>query len=263
MSDPIVTLTTDFGVASPYVAVMKGVLSSINPRVKLVDLTHQIPPQNVRFAAFYLYTALPYFPPGTIHLVVVDPGVGTERALLCMTIGGHILVAPDNGCWTFLETALSTPQVYRLENQRFRRAPVSATFHGRDILAPAAAHLSLGRQPEEFGPQVETWIRLDMPRARDGINSVAGEIVFVDEFGNLITNISAERLRQTPDVLMVGKRSFKKKFHWVRTYGDAESGTLVGLIGSNNHMEIAVVEGSAASRLKASVGTPVVVGWAR
>jgi S-adenosylmethionine hydrolase len=263
MAEPIVTLTTDFGVASPYVAVMKGVLLSINPRVRLVDLTHQIPPQNVRFTAFFLGAAVRYFPAGTIHLVVVDPGVGTERALLCVTIGGQILVAPDNGCWTSLETALGTPSVYRLENQRFRREPVSATFHGRDILAPAAAHLSLGCRPEEFGPQVESWIGLDMPQARDGINSIAGEIVFVDEFGNLITNIPAERLRQTPDVLMVGKHSFKKKFRWVRTYGEAAPGTLVALIGSNKHMEIAVVQGSAAARLKADVGTPVVVGWAQ
>jgi S-adenosylmethionine hydrolase len=263
MSDPIVTLTTDFGVASPYAAVMKGVVLSINPRARLVDLTHQIPPQDIPHTAFFLATAVPYFPPGTIHLVVVDPGVGTDRALLCVEIGGQVIVAPDNGCWTSLEKSLGAPLVHRITEPRFHRESVSATFHGRDILAPAAGHLSLGVRPEQLGYVVSTWVRWEPPEPRPGCNQIAGEILFVDEFGNLITNISAGELKQPPDILVVGEQTLRDSFRWVRTYGEAPPGTLVALIGSNGHMEIAVVQGSAAARLKAGVGTSVVIGWER
>ena len=261
MSDPIVTLTTDFGVASPYAAVMKGVVLSINPRARLVDLTHQIPPQDIPHTAFFLASAVPYFPPGTIHLVVVDPGVGTDRALLCIEVGGHIILAPDNGCWTSLEKNLGAPLVHRITEPRFRRNSVSATFHGRDILAPAAAHLSLGVRPEQLGSVVSTWVRLETPEPRPGCNQIAGEILFVDEFGNLITNIPADRLRQPPDIILVGKQTLRHGFRWVRTYGEAATGSLVALIGSMDRLEIAVVHGSAATRLTAGVGTSVIIGW--
>src|SRR5262249_14415902 len=148
----LMTLTTDFGEGSPYVAAMKGVLLSANPSLRLIDLGHAIPPQDVRHAAFFLAGCLPYFPPGTLHVIVVDPGVGTERALLHIEAGGHHLLAPDNGCWTLAATRLTAastrepgPLVVRhLTEPRFWRHPVSATFHGRDILAPVAAYLSLG-----------------------------------------------------------------------------------------------------------------------
>src|SRR5262245_14030921 len=133
----LLTLTTDFGTASPYVAAMKGVILSINPDVRLIDLSHDIPPQGLRHAAFFLATTLPYFSPGAIHIIVVDPGVGTDRALLHVTFGRHHLLAPDNGCWTMAAEKLGTPVVVRkLAEPRFWRQPVSATFHGRDILAP-------------------------------------------------------------------------------------------------------------------------------
>jgi S-adenosylmethionine hydrolase len=262
MPDAIVTLTTDFGEDSPYVAAMKGVLLAINPAARLVDLSHQIPPQDVRHAAFFLAAAVPYFPPGVIHVVVVDPGVGSERALLYVEVQGHRLLAPDNGCWTLLAAGgVGAPAVIRLAEPRYWRQPVSATFHGRDILAPVAGHLSLGIDPETLGPRVEEWVRLDMPSPQPGKNSWTGEVVFVDHFGNLITNIPAESLGAVPHPesrLTVGKKSIRR-FCWVRTYSEAKPGTLVALISSTGMLEIAVNQGNAARRLGAAVGTPVTV----
>src|SRR5262245_62129553 len=159
MPAPLVTLTTDFGEDSPYVAAMKGVILSINPDVRLVDLSHQIPPQDIPSASFFLTAAIPYFPPNTLHVIVVDPGVGTKRALLYVEAGGQRLLVPDNGCWTRLIAAGETPLVIRMAEPRYWRQPVSPTFHGRDILAPVAGHLSRGVDPRSLGPAVTTWIR--------------------------------------------------------------------------------------------------------
>jgi S-adenosylmethionine hydrolase len=260
MPDPIITLTTDFGAASPYVAAMKGVVLALNPAARLVDLTHQVPPQDVRHAGFFLAQAVPPFPRGVIHVVVVDPGVGTDRALLCAEVDGHRLLAPDNGCWTLLGGRAE--RVIRLAERRFWRDTVSATFHGRDILAPTAAHLSLGVDPRELGPEVDEWVKLDVSVPRRGANSVQGEVIFIDDFGNLISNIPAEGL-QRPDVLIVGKKTFRRRFRWVRSYAEAEPGTLVVLASSAGLLEVAVSQGNAARRLKVQVGTPVTIEWVR
>jgi S-adenosylmethionine hydrolase len=263
MADPLITLTTDFGEESPYVAAMKGVVLGINPAARLVDLTHQVPPQDVRHAAFFLAGAVPYFPAGTLHVVVVDPGVGSERAVLYVETDGQRLLAPDNGCWTsLLKPGSPGPRVIRVAEPRYWRQPVSATFHGRDIFAPVAGHLSLGVDPADLGPSVTEWVHLpEPPPPRPGMNSLTGQVVFVDHFGNLITNIAAEGL-QPPTVLGVGKQG-RKRFRWVRTYAEASPGTLVALASSNGMLEVAVVQGNAARALKAGVGTPVTVGWAR
>jgi S-adenosylmethionine hydrolase len=261
MPDPLITLTTDFGEESPYVAAMKGVILGINPAARLLDLTHQVPPQDVRYAAFFLAGAVPYFPAGTLHVVVVDPGVGSERAALCVEAEGQRLLAPDNGCWTSLvKPGSSAPRVIRLAEPRYWRQPVSATFHGRDVFAPVAGHLSLGVDPASLGPAMTEWVRLpEPPPPRPGMNSLTGQVVFVDHFGNLITNIPAENL-QPPALLCVGKQS-RKRFRWVRNYAEASPGTVVALASSNGMLEVAVVQGNAARKLKASVGTPVTVGW--
>jgi S-adenosyl-L-methionine hydrolase (adenosine-forming) len=264
MPNPIITLTTDFGEESPYVAAMKGVTLGVNPAGRLLDLTHQVPPQDVRYAAFFLAGAVPYFPAGTIHVAVVDPGVGSERAVLYVEAGEQRLLVPDNGCWTsLLKPGSPAPRVIRLAEPRYWRQPVSATFHGRDIFAPVAGHVSLGLDPAELGPAVTEWVQLpEPPPPRPGMNSLSGEVVFVDHFGNLITNIPADKL-QPPDVLSVGKRTFRTAFRWVRTYAEANPGRLVALASSNGMLEVAVVQGNAARKLKAGVGTPVTVGWAR
>src|SRR5437763_3550394 len=154
MAGALITLTTDFGPASPYVAAMKGVLLAVNPEARLVDLSHHLPPQDLRYASFFLRSAVPYFPAGTLHVVIVDPGVGTSRDLLCVRTAGQVLLVPDNGCWTELARRLKgTPVVVRLTERRFWREEVSATFHGRDILAPVAGHLGRGVSPDELGPR--------------------------------------------------------------------------------------------------------------
>jgi S-adenosylmethionine hydrolase len=261
MPDPIITLTTDFGAAAPYAAAMKGVILALNPAACLVDLTHQVPPQDVRHAAFFLAAALPYFPPAALHVVVVDPGVGSDRALLYIEAGGRRLLAPDNGCWTLLDGA-GAARVIRLAEQRFWRQPVSATFHGRDILAPVAAHLSLGTDPAQLGPPVEQWVRLHVPEPRPVMNGYAGEVIFVDDFGNLITNIRAD-WQQGPDVLVVGQTTLTAGFRWVTSYAAAAPGALVALRSSVGLLEVAVTQGSAAKRLGAGVGTAVMIGWAK
>jgi S-adenosylmethionine hydrolase len=257
MADPIITLTTDFGEDSPYVAAMKGVILGINPAARLVDLSHQIPPQDVRHAACFLAESIPYFPPGVIHVVVVDPGVGSERSLLYAEIDGQRMLAPDNGCWTMLR---GTPTVViRLTERKYWREAISNTFHGRDILAPVAGHLSLGVDALNLGPQVHDWVQLQRAEARPGMNSWIGEVVRIDRFGNLITNISGSVISSPPCILQVGSQS-RRKFRWVHSYAEAAPGTLVALVSSSGMLEVAVTNGSAANRLRAKVGTPVVVG---
>lgn len=263
MADPLVTLTTDFGTASPYVAAVKGIILSLNPAVRLIDLSHDIPPQDLRHAAFFLATALPCFPGAALHVVVVDPGVGSERAILYVETAGQRLLVPDNGCWTPLADAHpDPPRVRRVTATRFWRPSVSSTFHGRDIFAPVAGHLSLGVGGEELGPETTEWVHLVMPQPTTGKNGINGEVVFVDHFGNLITNIPAGEL-QPPEVLQVGEKTYRSRFRWVRTYAEAPPGTLIALVSSNGMLEVAVTQGSAARRLRARIGTPVSVGWAR
>jgi S-adenosylmethionine hydrolase len=260
-ADSLITLTTDFGASAPYAACLKGVILGINPAARLVDLSHEIPPQDVRHVAFFLAAAVPYFPPEALHVVVVDPGVGSDRALLFVEAGGRRLLAPDNGCWTLLPGAAAA-RVIRLAEPRYWREPVSATFHGRDILAPVAAHLSLGTDPARLGPPVEQWVRLPMPAPRALMNGYRGQVIFIDDFGNIITNIPADSL-QKPDVLRVGETSLTKRFRWVRSYAEAEPKSLVVLASSTGLLEIAVTDGNAARRLRAKVGMPVTIGWAR
>ncbi len=264
-TEPIITLTTDFGDASPYVAAMKGVILGINPAARIVDLSHAIPPQDVRHAAFFLASAIPYFVDVSHiwHVVVVDPGVGTDRAILYVDVNGHRLIAPDNGCWTWIGER--PRRVIQLAEPRYWRPTVSSTFHGRDIFAPTAAHLSLGLDPTLLGPDAAGWVRLEMPAPRPVKNGLSGEVIFVDHFGNLITNIRVDDT--APAILTVGKRKLSRGlsrgFQWVRTYGEAKPGELVALISSTGTVEVAVVNGNAAKKLGAAVGTPIIINSKR
>jgi S-adenosylmethionine hydrolase len=245
---------------------MKGVLLSANPSARLVDLSHGIPPQDVRQAAFFLASCLPTFPSGTIHVVVVDPGVGTDRALLHVEVGSHQLLAPDNGCWTLAADRLLSTSTERsnlavrgLTEPRFWRHPVSATFHGRDILAPVAAFLSLGGDPKELGSPVAEWVHYELPVPILEPRRLAGEVVFVDSFGNLLTNIPGEvflALASKAVRVVVGTREVAQV---VRTYGEANRGTLVALVSSGGLLEVAITEDNAAHELGVAAGTSVVV----
>jgi S-adenosyl-L-methionine hydrolase (adenosine-forming) len=260
MSDSLITLTTDFGQASPYVAALKGVILGVNPRVRILDLTHDIPPQDLRAASFFLMSAIPYFPAGPIHIVVVDPGVGTDRALLFVEAGRHRLLAPDNGCWTELARHLDTPaRVIQLSEPSYWRRPVSATFHGRDILAPVAAWLSLNLDPERLGQRTTEWVDLRMPAPAVKPDYLRGEVIFVDRFGNLITNIPAQALADLAGSKLhvsVGNHDISQV---ARAYGDAPPSTLIALISSGGTLEVAVTNGNAARTLGVSAGERVEV----
>jgi S-adenosylmethionine hydrolase len=253
----LVTLTTDFGEGSSYAAALKGAVLSVNPAARILDLTHRIPPQDLAATSYFLVEALPYFPDGTIHVIVVDPGVGSERALLCVEWRGQHLLVPDNGCWTGLEAmAADQPLIVRqLAEPKYWLSPVSPTFHGRDILAPVAGHLSLGVRPELLGVVTNEWERLVLPQPVATASEIQGAVIRIDTFGNLITNISASAVHSFRDIRLAGRTIGR----WVRTYSDAEPGSAVALIGSSGLLEIAVVNGSAAIAFGIGIGARVCV----
>jgi S-adenosyl-L-methionine hydrolase (adenosine-forming) len=240
---------------------MKGALLSVNASARLHDLSHAIPPQNVLNTAFFLKASVPYFPPGTLHIVVVDPGVGTKRAILYAEAGQQRFLAPDNGCLSPLFDVLGSPSTVRHVKKRdLWRTPVSDSFHGRDIFAPVAGHLSLGLRPAKLGPVVQDWVRLAIPKPKQTAKGVRGEVIYIDSFGNLITNIPASAVSIRPTSLVVGRRRIQR-FAWVRTYGEAKPGDLAVLISSFGYLELAIAQGSAARRLRANVGTAVYIGF--
>jgi S-adenosylmethionine hydrolase len=258
MSQPVITLTTDFGQEDGFVGAMKGVILRICPQAELVDISHQIRPQAVQQAAYVLSTVLVYFPPDTVHLVVVDPGVGGERRPVAVQTQRASYVGPDNGV---LGLALSQDPARRavcLTEPRYHLSPVSATFHGRDIFAPAAAHLACGVALEELGPSIPVSdlavLPILMPQTQPG-GGWRCTILHVDRFGNLITNF---RPHPHPHSLQV-----KVGEQWIekirRTFTDVAPGELVAYAGSNGYLEIAVREGSAAEYLSLGVGDPVQV----
>lgn len=256
-----ITLLTDFGSKSHYAAVMKGVMLSLNPAVQFVDITHEVPPQDVFRGAWLLAEAAPYYPAGTIHLAVVDPGVGTDRACAAAKLGDQFFVAPDNGLLGIVSRRLPVVEVVRLERPDYRRTVVSKTFHGRDILAPAAAHLSLGVPLRELGPRIEAVQSLPFPEVARGEDHVEGCVIWVDDFGNLVTNIRPENL---PDAALgnaVVTCGDRRVCDWVNTYAERPVGSHVVLFGSSDYLEIAVVQGNAAADLGARPGTPVRVQW--
>ncbi|MBN1588759.1 MAG: SAM-dependent chlorinase/fluorinase [Pirellulales bacterium] len=258
----IITLTTDFGTDSPYVAAMKGTILSIAPTATIVDITHAIPPQDVREGAVVLENIAHRFPDGTIHVVVVDPGVGTERAIVYAKIGGHHFIAPDNGVLSRVAKRTAPVEVIRLENTEYWLDKVSSTFHGRDIMAPVAAHLSLGIEPSRFGPPHGELGQLEWPNAVRRQDRVEGVVLKVDSFGNLITNITADMLVGQPtDGRACVICSIYETWGIYQTYGDQPRGTLIALIGSDGCIELSIVGESAAERLGIQVGVPVIVAW--
>ena len=258
----IITLTTDFGTDSPYVAAMKGVILSINPAVMIVDITHAVPAQDIRQGAVVLEGVAERFPDGTIHVVVVDPGVGTERAIVYARIGEHHFIAPNNGVLSRMVKRTPPSEVIRLENEEYWLDEVSSTFHGRDIMAPVAAHLSLGVEPQRLGPAHGELGQLRWPHAAERRNRVEGVVLKVDSFGNLVTNITADMLVGRPtDGRACIVCNIYETWGIYQAYGEQPRGTLIALIGSDGSLELSVVGESAAERLGIQVGSPVVVAW--
>lgn len=262
MPRSILTLTTDFGGGSPYVAQMKGVILSINPDASLVDITHDIAPQNVRQGALVLEEVTHRFPQGTIHVAVVDPGVGTERKIVCAQIAGHHYVAPDNGLLSRVALVESPTLIVSFSNHEYWLPEISRTFHGRDIMSPVAARLSLGTPMEKFGQPINELTMLSWPKVEIEANRITGMVIAIDSFGNLITNIQAQVLTATGELSSAAVTCAGEATHGiVETYGKSSLGSLVALVGSAGKLEIAVVEGSAAQKLHAKTGDIVTVTW--
>ncbi len=257
MHRPILTVSSDFGRDGPYVAAMKGVVLGLAPDTQIVDVSHAIAPQNVLEGACVLAGIVDAFPPGTVHLAVVDPGVGTERRLIAVSVAEQWFVAPDNGLLGGVVRDRDVTGIWEITNPSLWRTRVSSTFHGRDILAPAAAHLLLGRDPNELGPRRSKLITLTNFEPRSDHGGLVGEVIFRDAFGNLITNVSASRLAPTSPENWSIEIAGETIDGLIRTYGDKPPGTVVALVGSSGWVEIAIVNGDAARTLTAGPGMTV------
>ncbi len=260
MPDRIITLTTDFGEGSPYVAEMKGVILSSYADAKVVDISHSVAPQNIREGALVLEQTTPHFPPGSIHIAVVDPGVGTDRRVVYACIDQRHYLAPDNGLLGLLIRRRRASSLIALTKQIYWRPDVSNTFHGRDMMAPVAAHLALGVDPQKLGDPLPMLTPLDWPEPEVVNNRIEATICFIDSFGNLISNIEADWLasRRPPgeiEILLRNRRIEGLK----KTYGEAAQGELIALMGSSGRLEVAQVGGNAQRLLGARTGEKFII----
>lgn len=263
-------LLTDFGTADTYVGVMKGVIATISPSARVIDVTHAVPPGDVRNGAFQLWKAVSYFPEDAIFVIVVDPGVGTARRPLVVRWQGRRLVAPDNGVLSYLLAASPAEASHELRSPRYRLDQVSSTFHGRDIFAPAGAHLAQGVPLDAFGPAMDSLQSVQLPTLRKEANAIEGEVVHIDGFGNLITSIGRLQVQDgeahldpwlphpEPAALEVERLRVQlrdgRELALHETFGDVPEGDLVAYIGSEGLLEVAVNRGRADERLQANVG---------
>lgn len=261
VTSPCITFLTDFGLRDTFVGQMKGVAYGINPAVRLVDLTHAIPPQNICRGAYVWQDAVWAFPAGSIHVGVVDPGVGSKRSLIAAEIGGHFFVCPDNGLISVIVSRQTPARVVQLDNSDWWRPNPSKTFHGRDILTPVAAHLSLGHNLSELGSLKTTpLVTLNLPAVVRGRASISGHVIDIDRFGNLITNIDLAEISCDPQTVKVGLGAFTIE-GLSACYADVNSGDAIALQGSHGRLEIAIREGNAAKEFQVKCGRPVVVRW--
>jgi S-adenosylmethionine hydrolase len=271
---PIISLTTDFGLSDPFVGSMKGVVLSINPRCQIVDLCHEVLPQNILHGAFLLSTSYSFLPKGSIHIGVVDPGVGTSRKAVLLVGDGHFFIAPDNGLLSLVlgkdqeansdlqhlvpyhRSIIPPWRAYDLTNSRYWLHPVSSTFHGRDIFAPVASHLSLGVDPEELGTPIGELQCFYIPRPswRDGL--LKGHVLHVDRFGNLITDLGENEFAESSREVIIEVGG--QRIDGLSPFYDLTK-KLIALIGSHNYLEISVPRGSASHVLNVSIGDTVVV----
>lgn len=262
---PIITLTTDFGDSDYFVPAMKGVILSINPEATVVDLSHRIKPQDIFDGAFLISHACPMFPPGTIHCVVVDPGVGTSRRPIVVAAEDHYYVAPDNGVLSLIYERSENIMTIHATATHYFRSEISQTFHGRDIFAPLAAWISRGIQLSNFGETITDFTRFKSPLARaEGPNQIKGTVIKIDRFGNCITNISPHAIpgffeqERPPIKFRVGTTTIQKICN---AYSEAEGSSPFIILGSIGNFEIAMNRGSVAESLQITRGTEVDVTW--
>jgi S-adenosylmethionine hydrolase len=255
----LITLTTDFGLKDPYVAEMKGVILGISSEAKIVDVSHEVDKFDVRMAAFMLASVAPYFPESTVHLAVVDPGVGTDRRAIVVQTKRDCFVGPDNGVLMLAAETQIIEHVYELTNPTYRLKYVSGTFHGRDIFAPAAAYLDKGVKPETLGPEIIDPINPKFTHIRRQNGVLQGEVLHVDNFGNIITNLTSRDLPKVDSVnVMFNTLSFQLALS--KTYGRSKPLEIIALIGGHGFLELALNQGSFAKKYQIQVGSRVEVG---
>jgi S-adenosyl-L-methionine hydrolase (adenosine-forming) len=263
MAAKIITLLTDFGLKDNFIGVMKGVIWSIAPDVQIADLTHAISAQNVLEGSLVLAQSVDYFPAGTVHVAVVDPGVGTARRGVAALIGTQYYVGPDNGLFTSVllaaEARGETAEFFTLDKPEFWLPVVSRSFHGRDIFAPVAAHLAAGKKPQEMGSLITDPVRLNIPLPERTASGWLGQVLMVDHFGNLVTNIKPKHLEGSKRVLIsIGDVVIDGL---ITTFGESQPGELVAMLDSSDTLQIAVVNGNAAEQLNMKVGSIVKLNY--
>ena len=254
----IITLTTDFGDRDGFVGVMKGVILSINPDAKIVEITNKIERHNIDQAAFVIKNSFSFFPEKTIHIVIVDPGVGSSRRIIILEYKEHYFVAPDNGVIKYIISEKGEHQVYNVINKDYFLETVSSTFHGRDIFAPVSAHLSLGINPEKFGPQIFDYIKNENLEPIISKDKIIGKVIYCDRFGNIITNIKKSDIPgniQTDDVLINIKECNIKGI--TQCYSDGDKVKPSAIFGSTGFLEIAIYLGNASEILNIKTGESV------
>ncbi len=248
----IITFLTDFGSNSSYVAQMKGIAHSLTD-ADLIDITHEISPQNIREGAFILQNTAPYFPSGTIHVAVVDPGVGSNRKGLLITTSEQIFIGPDNGILIPAAKKIGNFTIYEIQNEEFFNKDVSNTFHGRDIFTPVAAHILNGIFFEDIGPITNEYIDLDFGRSEILDKSASGKVVYIDSFGNIVTNINGKELMQKIEfdskiMIFIGDKQINPSF--VKSYSFVKKDEILATISSSYYFEIAINQGNASKKLK-------------
>ena len=258
MTTGLITLTTDFGYRDPFVGQMKGVILGINPNARIVDLTHGVPAQDLNAAALALSASAPFFPEGTVYVGVVDPGVGSERQPLAIESEGRFFVGPDNGIFTLALKGREIGQIVELSNDQYHMKPTSKTFHGRDIFAPVAAHLSLGTSPQELGNRVKDFNQLPWPEVTIGGGTIKGEVVYVDGFGNLITNIHERDLKTIPAENMRVSLGDLTIHGLTPNYSRRQRG-FIALINSWGLLEVALFKRNAQLKSGAKIGEKVYI----
>jgi S-adenosylmethionine hydrolase len=254
----VISLLSDFGQKDPYVAEMKAVILSINPHARIIDITHEIEKFSIRMGAYVLASAAPFFPPNTVHVAVVDPGVGTKRRPIIAETNCGMYVGPDNGLLMLAAQKEKINNVFSIDNSLYMLSEVSKTFHGRDIFAPAAAHLATGIKPSEFGLVIHDYVFPEFAKPHMNRGELAGEVLHIDSFGNIISNISAEDLERVGFhegdslIVAVGSKTFNILFCSV--YGEVPVGAPLALIGSRDFFEVAVNQENASAIFEAKVG---------
>jgi len=259
----IITLLSDFGLRDSYVAEMKGVILSIKPDAVIIDITHQVEPFNVRMGAYILARAAPRFPPGTIHVAVVDPGVGTSRRSIVVEGRRSFYVGPDNGLLVLAAKREGVKGVYEIRNPKYLPEEVSGTFHGRDIFSRVAAYLAKGVPPSDFGPELKRYVQPSYTQVERVCGGLVGEVVHIDNFGNVVTNISEEDMEeigvQRGTLLCVDLAGKGLRLRFCSAYGEVPIGTPLAIIGSGGFLELSINQGDAARKYGSRVSDRVEV----